>query len=60
MKVFIFKTHFEKFKNHLLLFKKIIKQISFLLNLNRNLKTNFLNIDNVFKLKEKILIMIII
>ena len=60
MKISIFKTHLEKFKNHLSLFEKKHKTNFFFVKLRSKLKNKILNINNVFKLKKKILIMIII
>ena len=60
MKVSIFKTHLEKLKNHLLSFKKKHKANFFLVKFRSKLKNKILNIDNVFKLRKEILIMIII
>ena len=59
MKVSIFKTHLEKFKNYLSSFKKKYKANIFV-KLKSKLKNKILNINNVFKLREKILIIIII
>ena len=60
MKISIFKTHFEKLENYLLSFKKEYKTIFFFAKLKLKLKNKILNIDNVFKLKKEILIIIII
>ena len=60
MKIFVFKIHLEKLKGHLLLFEKKYKINFFLIKLRLKLKNKILNINNVFKLREKILIMIII
>ena len=60
MKVSIFKAHLEKFKSYLLLFEKKHKANFFLIKLRSELKNKILNINNIFKLREKILIMIII
>ena len=60
MKVLIFKTHLEKLENYLSSFEKEYKTNFFLIKLRLKLKNKILNIDNVFKLKKKILIMIII
>ena len=60
MKVSIFKIHFEKLENHLSLFKKKYKTNFFLVKLRSEFKNKILNINNVFKLREEILIMIII
>ena len=59
MKVSIFKTHLEKFESYLLSFEKKHKTNFFLVKLRLKLKNKILNIDNIFKLREKILIMII-
>ena len=60
MKVSIFKTHFEKFENYLLSFEKEYKTNFFFIKFKSELKNKILNINNIFKLREKILIMIII
>ena len=60
MKVSIFKTHFEKFENYLLSFEKKYKINFFFIKLRSKFKNKILNINNVFKLREEILIMIII
>ena len=60
MKVSIFKTHFEKFENYLLSFEKKHKANFFFVKFKLKFKNKILNIDNVFKLREKILIIIII
>ena len=60
MKISIFKIHLEKFKSYLLSFKKKYKANFFFIKLKSKLKNKILNINNVFKLKKKILIMIII
>ena len=60
MKVLIFKTHLEKLENHLSSFEKKHKTNFFLIKLKSKLKNKILNINNVFKLKKKILIIIII
>ena len=60
MKVSIFKTHFEKFENYLSSFEEKYKINFFLVKLKLEFKNKILNINNVFKLREKILIMIII
>ena len=60
MKVSIFKTHFEKFEKYLLSFKKKHKANFFLIKFKLKFKNKILNIDNIFKLRKKILIMIII
>ena len=59
MKISIFKTHFEKFESYLLSFEKKYKANFFLAKLKSKFKNKILNINNVFKLREKILIMII-
>ena len=60
MKVSIFKTHFEKLENYLSSFEKKYKTNFFFVKLKSKLKNKILNINNIFKLREKILIMIII
>ena len=60
MKVSIFKTHVEKFKNHLSSFEKKYKINFFFVKFRLKLKNKILNINNVFKLRKKILIVIII
>ena len=60
MKVLIFKTHFEKLESYLLSFEKKYKTNFFFVKLKLKFKNKILNINNVFKLREKILIMIII
>ena len=59
MKISIFKTHLEKLKGHLSSFEKKYKTNFFLIKLKSKLKNKILNINNVFKLREKILIIII-
>ena len=59
MKISTFKTHLEKLKDNLLLFEKKYKTI-FFIKLRSKLKNKILNINNVFKLREKNLIMIIV
>ena len=59
MKISIFKIHLEKFENYLLLFKKKHKTNFFFVKFKLKLKNKILNIDNVFKLKKKIIIIII-
>ena len=59
MKVSIFKTHLEKLENYLSSFEKKHKIIFFFAKLKSKLKNKILNINNVFKLREKILIIII-
>ena len=59
MKILIFKTHFEKFENHLSSFEEKHKTI-FFIKFKSEFKNKILNINNVFKLREKILIIIII
>ena len=56
MKISIFKTHFEKLKNYLSSFEKKHKVNFFLIKLKSKLKNKILNINNIFKLREKILI----
>ena len=60
MKVSIFKTHFEKFESYLLLFEEKHKANFFFAKFKSKLKNKILNINNVFKLREKIFIIIII
>ena len=60
MKVSIFKAHFEEFENYLSSFEKKHKANFFFVKFRLKLKNKILNINNVFKLREKILIMIII
>ena len=60
MKISIFKTHFEKFKNYLLLFEEKYKINFFLIKFKSKFKNKILNINNVFKSRKEILIMIII
>ena len=60
MKVSIFKAHLEKFKSYLLSFKKEYKTNFFLIKLRLEFKNKILNINNIFKLREEILIIIII
>ena len=60
MKISIFKTHFEKFENYLSSFEKKYKANFFLIKFKLEFKNKILNINNVFKLREEILIIIII
>ena len=60
MKISIFKTHFEELENYLLLYERKYKTNFFLVKLRSKFKNKILNINNVFTLREKILIMIII
>ena len=60
MKVSIFKIYLEKLKNYLSLFEKKYKTNFFFVKFKSKFKNKILNINNVFKLKKKILIMIII
>ena len=60
MKISTFKTHFEKFKDHLSSFEKKYKTNFFFVKFKSEFKNKILNINNVFKLREKILIIIII
>ena len=60
MKIFVFKIYFEKFENHLLSFEKKYKANLFFAKLKSKLKNKISNINNIFKLREKILIIIII
>ena len=59
MKILIFKIHLEKLKSHLLSFEKKYKTNFFFVKFRSEFKNKILNIDNVFKLREEILIMII-
>ena len=59
MKISIFKTHLEKLKGYLSSFKKKHKANFFLVKFKSKFKNKILNINNVFKLREKILIIII-
>ena len=59
MKILIFKTHFEKFESYLLSFEEKYKTNFFFIKFKSKLKNKILNINNVFKLREEILIMII-
>ena len=52
MKVSIFKTHFEKFENHLSSFEIKHKTI-FFIKFKLKLKIKILNINNIFKLRKK-------
>ena len=56
----IFKTHLEKLKSYLSLFEKKRKTNFFLIKFRSKFKNKVLNINNIFKLREKILIIIII
>ena len=60
IKISIFKTHLEKFENYLSSFKKKHKTNFFFVKFKSKFKNKILNINNVFKLREKILIIIII
>ena len=60
MKVSIFKIHLEKLESYLLLFEKKYKANFFSVKFKSKFKNKILNINNVFKLREEILIMIII
>ena len=60
MKILIFKTHFEKFESYLLSFEKKYKANFFFVKFKSKFKNKILDINNMFKLREKILIMIII
>ena len=60
MKILIFKTYLEKFKNHSSSFEKKYKINFFFIKFKSKLKNKILNIKNIFKLREKILIIIII
>ena len=60
MKISVFKTHFEKFENYLSSFEKKYKTNFFFAKFKSKFKNKILNINNVFKLKKKILIIIII
>ena len=57
MKVLTFKIHLEKLENYLSSFEKKYKLFA---KLKSKFENKIININNVFKLKEKILIMIII
>ena len=59
MKISIFKTHLEKFEGYLSSFEEEHKANFFLIKLRSELKNKILSINNVFKLREEILIMII-
>ena len=59
MKISIFKTHLEKFENYLSSFKKKYKTNFFFIKFKSKLKNKILNINNIFKLRKKILIIII-
>ena len=60
MKVSIFKTYLEKFKNYLSSFEKKHKTNFFFIKFKSKFKNEILNINNIFKLREEILIIIII
>ena len=60
MKVLIFKIHLEKLESYLLSFEKKYKINFFFIKLRLEFKNKILNINNIFKLRKKILIMIII
>ena len=60
MKVSTFKTHLEKLENHLSSFEKKHKTNFFFAKFRSELKNKILNINNVFKLRKEILIIIII
>ena len=60
MRVSIFKIHLEKLENYLLSFEEEHKANFFFIKFKLKLKNKILSIDNIFKLKKKILIMIII
>ena len=60
MKISVFKIHLEKFESYLLSFEKEHKTNFFLVKFRLEFKNKILSIDNVFKLREEILIMIII
>ena len=59
MKVSILKTHLEKLKDYLSSFEKKHKANFFFVKLRLKLKNKILNINNIFKLRKKILIIII-
>ena len=59
MKVSIFKIHLEKFESYLSSFEKEHKTNFFFIKFRSEFKNKILNINNVFKLREKILIIII-
>ena len=60
IKVLIFKIHFKKLENYLSSFEKKYKTNFFFIKFKLKLKNKILNINNVFKLRKKILIIIII
>ena len=60
MKISIFKTHLEKFESYLSSFEKKHKTNFFFIKLKLKLKNKILNINNILKLRKKILIIIII
>ena len=60
IKVSIFKTYLEKFESYLLLFEKEHKTNFFFVKFKSEFKNKILNINNIFKLRKKILIIIII
>ena len=60
MKISIFKTHFEKLENYLSSFEKKYKTNFFFAKLRLEFKNKILNINNIFKLRKKIIIIIII
>ena len=59
IKVSTFKAHLEKLEGHLSSFEEKHKTNFFFVKLRLKLKNKILSIDNVFKLREEILIMII-
>ena len=60
IKVSIFKTHLEKLENYLSSFEKKYKINFFFVKFRSKFKNKILNINNVFKLRKEILIIIII
>ena len=60
MKILIFKIHFKKLENYLSLFRKKYNTNFFFVKFKLELKNKILNINNIFKLRKKILIKIII
>ena len=60
MKISIFKTHLEELESYLSSFEKEYKTNFFFIKLKSEFKNKILNINNVFKLREEILVIIII
>ena len=58
-KMFAFKTHLKKLKIQLFKFSQKYKVMIFLMKLKQNLKFKILNIDNVSRSRENILILTI-